>query len=110
MNKSEPRAVQLLDEIHAVLLRMDYGALTELEQALEAELANPVEKTDASTLRLIRARAERNAATLIAVQRGIRSALRRLAEIRAVTDGMVTYDRAGRREPPPNGRTLATRL
>lgn len=110
MNRNEPRAVRLLDEIHAVLLRMDYGALSELEHALQKELADPGEKPDAEALRLIRARAERNAATLIAVQRGIRSALRRLAEIRSVTDGMVTYDRSGRHETAAQGRNLATRL
>lgn len=110
MTRSDPRAARLLDDIHAMLLAQDYAALPELEQALEAELANPAEKPDAAALAIIRARAERNAATLTAVQRGIRSALRRLAEIRSVSDGMVTYDRSGRHETAMQGRNLTTRL
>ena len=110
MPRNDPRAARLLDEIHAVLLRRDYGALIGLERALDAELANPAEKPDAEALKAIRARAQRNAATLIAVQRGMRSALRRLAEIRSVTDGLVTYDRSGRHENASQGRNLTTRL
>lgn len=110
MTRSEPRAARLLDDIHAALLRQDYAALTDLELALEGELTRPAERPDAVALAAIRARAQRNATTLIAVQRGIRSALRRLSEIRSVTDGMVTYDRNGRHESSSQGRNLATRL
>ena len=61
-------------------------------------------------VQMIRRKAERNAAVLQAAQKGIRSARRRLAEIRETAAGLVTYDRAGRRSELGEGRNLAQRL
>lgn len=110
MPANEPRAAVLLDDIHATLLRRDYAALPALEAALTAELDRPSRKLDAAGLATIRRRADRNAATLVAVQRGIRAALRRIAEIKSVSAGTGTYDRSGRRAEPTTGRNLAARL
>ena len=78
MRKSEPHAAVLLDEVHAVLLRQDYAALATLAAALEQELDHPSQKLDSAALSIIQRKANRNAATLIAVQRGIRAALRQI--------------------------------
>lgn len=100
---TDPRAATLLDDIHAALLRHDYPALGPLGEALEAELDAPSAPLDPRGVALIRARAARNEATLKATGKGIRAALRRLAEICQVARGMVTYDRSGRHETPDPG-------
>ena len=102
----DPKAAVLLDEIHGALLRHDYGALGPLGLALEAELDQPSQQLDARAVQVIRARADRNAATLQATTRGIRAALRRMAEVRQAARGMVTYDRSGRHETPDPGAPL----
>ena len=106
----DPKAALLLDEIHGALLRHDYPALGPLGEALEAELDQPSQRLDAAAVTLIRAKAARNAATLRATTQGIRSALRRLAEVRQVARGMVTYDRSGRHETPDPGAAGGTPL
>lgn len=103
---TEPLAALLLDEIHAALLRHDYQALPPLGLALEAELDHPSERLDAPAVALIRQRADRNAATLLATSRGIRAALRRLADVRRAGGGLVTYDRTGRHETRAAGTPL----
>lgn len=102
----DPKAAALLDEIHAALLRHDYAALAPLSQMLEAELDQPSQKLDARAVRLIRSKADRNAATLKATARGIRAATQRMAEVRQVARGMVTYDRTGRHETIDTGTPL----
>ena len=97
MLASEPRTAAVLDEIHVALLQRNYALLPALSKSLEDALAQPSQKLDAAALKIIRHKADRNAATLIAVQRGIRAAVRRIAEIRSVSDGMVTYDKSGRK-------------
>jgi hypothetical protein len=99
-SRPDPKAATLLDEIHGALLRHDYPALAPLGQALAAELDHPSQPMDARAVRVIRAKASRNAATLKATSRGIKAALRRLTEVRQVARGMVTYDRSGRHETP----------
>jgi hypothetical protein len=98
MLTNDPRAAALLDEIHAALLHHDYGTLASLGAALEQELDHPGHKLTPAALDLIRRKADRNAATLLAVQRGIRAAVRRITEIRSVSTGMVGYDRFGQRQ------------
>jgi len=93
----EPKAARLLDDIHQTLLAHHYDRLPALSLALEQELGQ-ADGFDAATLRLIHTKAQRNAATLTAVQRGIRAALRRVAEIRSVSTGLVTYTKAGHRQ------------
>jgi hypothetical protein len=104
---TEPRAARLLDEVHAALMTRDYAALPTLSAALGLELDRPSEPLDLAALEVIRRKAQRNAATLSAVQRGIRTAVRRLAEIRSVSQGLVTYDRSGRKleQETPHGLT-----
>lgn len=102
-SETDPRAARLLDDIHAALLRHDYPALGPLGAELESELDRPSEKLDARGVALIRARAERNAATLLATGKGVRAALRRLNEMRQVARSIVTYDRKGRHETPDPG-------
>ena len=106
MPVSEPRAASLLDEVQAAVLRRDYGALAGLSRALEAELDHPSAMLNAAGLAVIARKAERNAATLVAVQRGIKAALRRMTEIKSVASGLVTYDRSGRKA----AATVATGL
>jgi hypothetical protein len=109
MQANETRAAVLLDEIHDVLLQRRYGQLPALTQSLEEAMAQSAPDLDASDAALIRRKADRNAATLGAIQRGIKAAIRRIAEIKAVSNGMVTYDKSGRRqEQTTNG--LAQRL
>ena len=110
MQVIDPRAARLLDAVHAALLLRDYAALPALTAALEAELDHPSEKLDAAGLQMIRRKADRNAATLMAVQRGIRSAVRRLTEIKSVSTGLVTYDRSGRKLEQPSAQGLAARF
>lgn len=109
MPVSEPRTAAVLDEIHEALLQRNYGQLPALSKSLQEALAQPAQKLDAAALTIIRRKADRNAATLIAVQRGIRAAVRRIAEIRSVSDGMVSYDKSGRRHETA-AKSLAQRL
>jgi hypothetical protein len=110
MPANEPRAAVLLDEVHAALLRKDYEILADLGAALGHELDQPSQKLDAAALAIIRRKADRNAATLTAVQRGIRAALRRITDIRLVSNGMTTYDRSGRKYEDQSGSGLAERF
>ncbi|MGV8988544.1 MAG: hypothetical protein ACOH2H_19940 [Cypionkella sp.] len=109
MEANEPRAAVLLDEVHAVLLRQEYDGLAKLAEALEHELDHPSRTLDTAALAIIRRKADRNAATLIAVQRGIRAAVRRITEIRSASSGLVTYDLGGRREEKSGGHDLTAR-
>jgi hypothetical protein len=98
-----------LDAIHAALRAghlHDLGALT---QALEATMSE-VEHIDALALTRVRSKAARNASALIAAGSGVRSAVRRLAEIRAVQDGFVSYGPAGARDETATPRQLTQRF
>ena len=79
-------------------------------QTMKSINANLAKTTaDISTGKSV-ASAKDNAAVLLAAQRGIRSARRRLAEIRTTASGLVTYDRSGRRAEVSESRNLAQRL
>lgn len=103
------RAAQLLDQVHAALLRADYAALPAMTAALEEELAARAPWSEPQ-MAVIRGKATRNGACLIAAQRGVKAARRRLAEIRTAAAGLVTYDRKGRRAEVIESRKLAQRL
>ena len=105
-----PNAAQLLDRVYQAILRSDYAALGGFSAELERELQSPSDKITDAGLHLIHRKADRNAAVLLAAQRGIRSARRRLAEIRTTASGLVTYDRSGRRAEVSESRNLAQRL
>ena len=104
------RAAQLLDQVYDALLRSDYAALPAITEKLEQEMQNPAQQWNAGHLKTIHRKAERNGACLMAAQRGIKAARRRLAEIRSTASGLVTYDRCGRRAEVTEGHTLAQRL
>jgi hypothetical protein len=108
--RPDPIAAQLLDQVYAALLRSDYGVLEGLTAKLERELQGPSEQLSEARLQIIRRKADRNAACLLAAQRGIKSARRRLADIRSTSSGLVTYDRSGRRAEVSESRNLAQRL
>jgi hypothetical protein len=97
MQPINPSAASLLDDIHQRLLARRYDQLEALSLALERALSAP-QNLDAAALKLIHAKAQRNAATLAAVQRGIRAAMRRVVEIRSVSTALVTYDKSGLRQ------------
>ena len=92
-----PSAATLLDDIHQCLLSRQYDQLAALSLALDHALSQP-QKLDAAALALLHAKAQRNASTMMAVQRGIRAALRRVAAIKSVSGGLVTYDKSGLRQ------------
>lgn len=110
MARAEPQTVKLLDLVHRAVQTANYGALPALQERLMEELARPEFALDARELQSVRGKAERNAACLLAAQRGIKSARRRLAEIRGAALGLVTYDRAGKRAEVSESRNLAQRL
>ncbi|MEO8240665.1 MAG: hypothetical protein ABI832_00060 [bacterium] len=103
-------AAQLLDQVYVALLQSNYGDLGDLADRLERELQAPSGPMTEVALRIIQRKAERNAACLLAAQRGIKAARRRLADIRQTASGLVTYDRSGRRAEVSENRNLAQRL
>ncbi len=107
--QNAPEAARLLDQTYEALLKSDYAALGGLSTHLERELQSPSRRLTQADLGLIRRKALRNAAVLQAAQRGIRSAQRRLDEIRTTASGLVTYDRSGRRAEVSENRNLAQR-
>lgn len=110
MAEGDSRAAQLLDDVLRAVKSADYAALPRLYEALEHELAQPSGRPDGAALAVIRRKAEINARCLLAAQRGVRAARRRLTEIRAASGGLVIYDNKGRRSEVPNSTTLAQRL
>ena len=108
--QTHPVAARLLDLVYEAILISDYEALPALSANLERELHGPSDKITEIGLQTIRRKAERNAAVLLAAQKGIRSAQRRLTEIRQTATGLVTYDRSGRRAEVSEGQNLAQRL
>ncbi len=90
-------ALTLLDQIHGAILTADFARLTELTPALETSLTEVSLVSNTQVLARIKAKADRNAACLLASGRGVRAAQRRLAEMRSASTGFSTYDGRGRR-------------
>jgi hypothetical protein len=86
----------LLDQMHAAILVADFAALGQLAAALEDAL-EMLKHPDQHFLQQISRKAARNAACLKAAGRGVRAAMRRVAEVRQTAAGLVTYDGAGKR-------------
>jgi hypothetical protein len=104
------RLISALDAAFESLRSGRNDGLGRLSDALEAEAATPGD-VDATELEVIRRKAQRNAACLEAAARGVRSAQRRLAELRGIEGGGATYDARGRREDGPTpSRRLTQRL
>lgn len=111
MLKAENAACALLDGVHQALLRGDYAALAALTNALTAEVAAlQTALPGRAVLDAVAQRATRNEACLLAAQRGVRAAQRRLRDIRSAGSGLVTYDQKGRRAEVVAGRDLAKKL
>jgi hypothetical protein len=110
MDRTEPRLATLLDLVHAALMAADHAALGALESDLLQELDQPGFALTEAELRLVRHRAARNAVCLLAAQRGLKAARRRLGDIRDAASGLVTYDREGRRAGSAEPLTMAKRL
>lgn len=83
----------ILDESYAAVVRGDYASLALL--APEVELA-ALAATRAELIALL-PKAERNSACMAAASRGIKAVLRRLSDLRDVSNGLTTYDESGQR-------------
>jgi hypothetical protein len=97
MSGPEAEISARLDEIRNLLRQ---GRLTELApvtDALERAIA-AADPIAPEGLRRLGDTARRTATALAAAARGVRAAHRRLAEIRAIGEGFVSYDAAGRRD------------
>lgn len=88
--------VAVLDQMHTTILQADYAAMDPLVAELELALVE-IGQPDQALLQQISRKAMRNAACLQAAGRGIRAALRRVAEVRQTASGLVTYDDTGKR-------------
>lgn len=87
-----------LDAIHAAVTcgRFDeLAALTDIMVKTEAQM----QSATPAQMRHIQALATRNARCLEAAIKGVRSAQRRFAELRAARAGHATYDQHGHRAP-----------
>ncbi len=90
-------AEQILDMMHSAILSADFAALAALTPNLETAVSAAETARDLALLRRISAKANRNAACLLAAGRGVRAAQRRIAELRDAARGFATYDGQGRR-------------
>jgi hypothetical protein len=98
----------LLERMHIAVRQADFTALPALIIETEA-LLNTLTLSDAATLARLKEKARRNAACLTAAARGVRSARRRLDEVRNGT-GLVTYDDAGNRKGLDSQGGMAKRV
>lgn len=87
----------LMDQMHCAILAADYSSLGALSPRLEAALVELPAQVDASILRRLRRKAERNATCAQAAARGVRAAIRRLDEVKKNANGLVTYTENGQR-------------
>ena len=99
----------LMDEVHDTVRRGDFAALPQLVARMETAEAT-LHLAGRQDLLQIRRLAERNARTLMATRRGIKSAQRRIAEVLSAARGLVTYDRLGQRVEESDARELARRF
>ena len=89
---------QRLAAIRAALLSGDLGALAEQDVLLRQALRDCADRLSPEDRAILREQARANEALLQATRRGLRNALRRMAEIRAAATGFGTYDGGGRRQ------------
>lgn len=85
-----------LADLQAALKRGDLAGLDALLDRVAQTAAAGI-PADAATAARLRAQAAQNDRLLAATLRGLRSARRRLADLRAAKDGFSTYDAAGNR-------------
>lgn len=87
----------LMDQMHAALISADFMKLAEISPALEAALEDLPQSNDQALIARLHKKATRNAATAQAAGRGVRAAIRRLADVRQNAAGLVTYTEKGKR-------------
>jgi hypothetical protein len=87
----------LLDQVYAAVMKADYPALDGIDDQIAAHLTELGAPRDTALLARLQQKAARNAICLQAAGRGIRSAVRRLEEVRRANLGLATYDGKGRR-------------
>ena len=95
--QNDALAEQVLDQMHLAITAGDYPALGVLAPQLEMVLNSIGQTGNAANLQVLQRKAARNAACLLAAGRGVRSALRRLAEVQGAGAGLITYDGSGKR-------------
>lgn len=105
----EDRVMECLKEVGSALRQGRLGDLENLTASLEAALADTGPIAPESLLR-IRHQAVRNAALLQAAARGVRAARRRIAEIRAIGEGFVSYGPTGERDEASGPGILTQRV
>ncbi len=87
----------ILDQIHVAILSANFAAITALTPQLERMQNEAAHLRDLPVLQHIKAKAERNAACLLAAGRGVRAAKNRITELRAMRAGTQTYNARGQR-------------
>jgi len=87
----------LMDQVHDAILTANFTALATLSPALDAALEALSTDTLPTDWTRLRQKAERNAACALAAGRGVRAAIRRLAEVKQNASGLMTYDEKGNR-------------
>ena len=97
MTKVELDLEQILDAVHAAVRIADFAAVAALTPRCADALAALPTNLHADDFARLREKARRNAQFLDAAGRGLRSAIRRLGELRDARDGLLTYDDRGKR-------------
>lgn len=87
----------LMDQVHDAILTANFSALATLSPALDAALEALPTDTPPTDWARLRQKAERNVACAQAAGRGVRAAIRRLAEVQQNASGLMTYDEKGNR-------------
>lgn len=105
----EDRVMECLNAVGSALRQGRLGDLENLTDKLEAAMSDAAPIASESLLR-IRRQAERNVALLQAAARGVRAARRRIAEIRAIGDGFVSYGPTGERDEASGPGILVQRI
>ena len=107
MSDTSRELAELLERERAMLLANDLDGLDALAEEKEALMrAVAASGADRTTLARLARAAERNGALLESVARGIRSAMRRIREVREGGAGLKTYGVNGERQivPAPSGK------
>lgn len=87
----------LLDATFEAAKAADFSQLATLIPALETALADFDLKGGMGELTRLQRKTDRNALCFSAMARGIRSAIRRLEEVRRAVSGLAAYDDKGQR-------------
>lgn len=100
----------LLDRAHQAVRVADFKALAQIEPLLDAAAERFEPGRDTGLLERIRHKAARNATCLMAAQKGLKSAVRRLEEVRRAAAGLSTYDGKGKRSDALAGNGIERRF